>query len=147
MARKKLLVAGASGLVGSVAVRHFRGLHDWEVTAVLRRPPHGAQNATFVAVDLTDAARCAEVFGHLRDVTHVIYAAVYERPGLFDGFSERQQIRCNGVMLSNLLDPLDAVAKDMRHVSLMQGTKAYGLHLGPFPAPAAFRAAAQLPRV
>jgi NAD dependent epimerase/dehydratase family len=39
MAKRTVLVAGASGLVGSAAVRHFAQLPDWEVIGVSRRPP------------------------------------------------------------------------------------------------------------
>ena len=39
-------------------------------------------------------------------------------------------------MLQNLLEPLLASAKGLKHVSLLQGTKAYGVHLHPIPIPA-----------
>src|SRR6266852_6058396 len=39
-------------------------------------------------------------------------------------------------MLQNLFEPLEAVAKNLQHVSLLQGTKAYGAHLGPIALPA-----------
>ncbi len=39
-------------------------------------------------------------------------------------------------MLRNLMGVLDRTAPDLRHVSLMQGTKAYGAHLGPYKTPA-----------
>jgi NAD(P)-dependent dehydrogenase (short-subunit alcohol dehydrogenase family) len=39
MAKRKILIAGASGLVGFATVRHFAQLDDWEVaaTAIRRR--------------------------------------------------------------------------------------------------------------
>ena len=43
-------------------------------------------------------------------------------------------------MLRNLFDPLESKAKKLRHVSLLQGTKAYGAHLAPIPIPARERA-------
>ena len=39
-------------------------------------------------------------------------------------------------MLVNTVDAVTATATDLRHVSLMQGYKVYGAHLGPFPTPA-----------
>ncbi len=39
MPRQKILIAGASGLVGFAAIRHFSQLDDWEVVAVSRRVP------------------------------------------------------------------------------------------------------------
>src|SRR6185369_15444327 len=136
MPKRKILVAGASGLVGFAAVQHFARLPDWEVVGVSRRIPPGLEGATLLSVDLSDQARCAEVFGRMSDVTHVVYAALYEKPGLVQGWRERDQMETNLAMLRNLFAPLEKVAKNLQHVSLLQGTKAYGVHLEPFPVPA-----------
>jgi nucleoside-diphosphate-sugar epimerase len=42
----------------------------------------------------------------------------------------------NLAMLRNLMDPLLAAAPALRHVSLLQGTKAYGAHIHPILTPA-----------
>jgi hypothetical protein len=69
----------------------------------------------------------------MRDVTHVVYAALCEKPGLVRGWRERDhdQMETNLGMLENCLDPLIDAARDLQHVTLLQGTKAYGAHLGP----------------
>lgn len=136
MSAKKVLVAGASGLVGQAAVRHFAARGDCEVVAVSRRPPLEDAGAEHVAADLLDAGQCREVFGALDDVTHLVYAAVHERPGLIDGWLEAEQIDANDRMLRNLLEPLDEAARDLRHVTVLQGTKAYGVHVAPIAIPA-----------
>ncbi len=136
MQKRKMLVAGASGLVGYAAVKHFAQLEGWEVIGVSRRIPDGLEHATLVAVDLTDAAQCAEVFGRMNDVTHVIYAALYEKPGLVQGWFEQDQMQTNLAMLRNVMEPLETAAPNLQHVSLLQGTKAYGVHIEPFPVPA-----------
>ena len=136
MPKHKILVAGASGLVGYAAVRHFSQLPDWDVVAVSRRAPENQEGASFISVDLTDTARCAEVFSHMSDVTHVVYAAVNEKPGLIEGWRDKQQMQLNRSMLVNLFEPLEKVAKDLQHVCVLQGTKAYGAHVEPFPVPA-----------
>jgi nucleoside-diphosphate-sugar epimerase len=136
MARQKVLIAGASGLIGYAAVRRFSALSDWDVVAVSRRAPAATGRAAFVSVDLLDADRCREVFAQMSDVTHLIYAAVNEKPGLLTGWIEREQMQRNLAMLRNLFEPLAAVAKGLRHVSLLQGTKAYGAHIGPIAIPA-----------
>ena len=82
MPKKKMLVAGASGLVGFAAVKHFAQLEDWDVVGISRRIPSGLEDATIISVDLQNKAQCAEVFGQMSDVTHVVYAALYEKPGL-----------------------------------------------------------------
>jgi len=122
MPRRKVLVAGASGLVGSAAVRHFAQLKDWDVVGVSRRIPPGLPGATLLSVDLTDKRRCAEVFGQMADVTHLVYAAVNEKPGLVEGWRDREQMQLNLAMLDNLFAPLAAAAPGLRHVSLLQGT-------------------------
>ena len=135
MPSKKVLVAGASGLVGYAASRHFLNAGDCEVIAVSRRRPEGIERAQFVSADLTDAASCARVFGGMRDVTHVIYAALHERPGLVEGWRDAEQIAVNDRMLRNVLGPLERASPGLRHVSILQGTKAYGVHVRAIPNP------------
>ena len=65
MPKKKMLVAGASGLVGFAAVQHFAQDKDWEVIGVSRRVPDGLEGATIVSVDLQNKAQCAEVFSQM----------------------------------------------------------------------------------
>ena len=132
----KVLIAGASGLVGYAAARHFSTLPGWEVVGVSRRVPDGLERVKIVPVDLLDATKCAAVFGGMNDVTHVVYAALYEKPGLIAGWRERDQMETNLRMLRNLFDPLAVAAAGLRHVTLLQGTKAYGSHIEPVPVPA-----------
>ena len=136
MTLNTVLVAGASGLVGFAAAKHFAQRPGWKVIAVSRRLPEGLDGVELVSVDLTDRARSAEVFGRLREVTHVVYAALYEKPGLIRGWRERDQMETNRVMLENFFEPLRTAAQGLRHVTLLQGTKAYGAHLGPIAIPA-----------
>jgi nucleoside-diphosphate-sugar epimerase len=117
-------------------MRHFSTLEDWSVVGVSRRVPAGLKNVTVIPLDLSDARRCAEVFGQMTDVTHVVYAAVNEKAGLIEGWRDREQMRLNLAMLRNLFEPLEAAAARLQHVSLLQGTKAYGAHLGPIAVPA-----------
>ena len=137
-ARQKVLIAGASGLVGYGAVRHFGPRDDWQTVAVSRRTPLDLCGAEFVSIDLMDERQCAETFGAMSDVTHLIYAALFEKAssGLINGWRERDQMETNLSMLRNLFEPLSAAARSLRHVSLLQGTKAYGAHLGPIAIPA-----------
>ena len=133
---QKVLVAGASGVVGFAAARHFSALPDWEVVAISRRTPEGLERVKIIPVDLLDGAMCADVFGAMRDVTHLVYAALYEKPGLIAGWRERDQMETNLRMLRNLFEPLAAAATRLQQVTLLQGTKAYGSHIEPVPVPA-----------
>jgi nucleoside-diphosphate-sugar epimerase len=136
MPRKQVLIAGASGLVGYAAMRHFGRDSDCNLIAVSRRAPDDTHGARFVPLDLTDAAACEQLAQSLPGVTHLVYAALYERPGLIAGWQEREQIETNDRMLRNLLDPIERHAKNLRHVTLLQGTKAYGVHVRPLAVPA-----------
>lgn len=137
MAGRNVLVAGASGLVGMATVRHFAQQADCEVTAVSRRVPKGLEGANLLSIDLLKQDRCREVFGQMAEITHLVYAAVNEKSGaLVQGWSDRQQMQTNLRMLENVFEPLEAAAKNLQHVTLLQGTKAYGAHLGPIPIPA-----------
>jgi len=135
----QVLVAGASGLVGEAAVAAFAEA-GWDVIALSRRAPEPvAGRVRHLAVDLTDAAACRNALGGLRDLTHVVYAALFEKPGLLAGWREADQMETNRAMLANLLAAL--AASPLRHVTLLQGTKAYGAHLRQkLPIPARERA-------
>lgn len=137
-----ILIAGATGLVGQAAMHHFaahRGAVDGEtdrITAVSRRAPERPEGVEWSAVDLTDAAACARFIAEQPDVTHLVYAALYEKPGLYPGWFDPEQIETNRAMFANLLEPLCRADGALRHVTLLQGTKAYGAHARPLPIPA-----------
>ncbi len=139
MAAKKVLVAGASGVVGLAALRHFAAQPDVEVIGLARRPRQ-VPGAEVLALDLDDRAACAAlVADRLSDVTHLVYAALFEKPGLVPGWFEHDQMQRNLDMFANLLDPLVAGAR-LEHVTLLQGTKAYGAHVGAMTLPGVERA-------
>lgn len=121
-----VLIVGASGLVGTAAALEFARA-GWQVVAASRRRPELLDGIDYrhLALDLQDAEACRAAAATLGDVTHVIYTAVFELPGLVAGWSDPRQIETNGRMIANLLDPLRKHAK-LKHLSLLQGTKAYG---------------------
>jgi nucleoside-diphosphate-sugar epimerase len=136
MTNKKVVVAGATGLVGNAALRHFGSLGECEVIALSRRKPRELYGAGHVATDLTDAAQCAGAAPQLQGATHLVYAALYEAPNLVDGWRDESQIRTNDLMLRNLMAVLEPAAPSLKHVALLQGTKAYGVHVRPLTVPA-----------
>ena len=136
MTRKKILVAGATGLVGYAAMKHFAAVEGCEVIAVSRRRPDETYGAHWRPLDLTDTAACEALAPELSGVTHLVYAALYERPGLVAGWQEEEQIQTNDLMLRNLMAPLERAAPGLQHVALLQGTKAYGVHVRPLAVPA-----------
>jgi nucleoside-diphosphate-sugar epimerase len=136
MTAKKVLIAGATGLVGHACLKHFALQKGCEVLALSRRRPDETFGARWLPLDLADAAACTRLAPELETVSHLVYAALYERPGLVAGWREDEQIRTNEAMLRNLFEPLQQRAKGLRHVALLQGTKAYGVHVRPLAVPA-----------
>jgi nucleoside-diphosphate-sugar epimerase len=138
VARRTVLVAGASGVVGTAALRHFAALPDARVVGVSRRPPVDVDvaGASWVALDALDADRCRSVLGAMTDVTHVVYAALHELPGLVAGWRDVGHRETNAAMFRNVLDPIVDAGGALEHVTLLQGTKAYGVHLDTVPIPA-----------
>ena len=134
---RHLLVAGASGVIGTAAVEHFARAPGWTVTALSRRAPVVSEDLAFrhVAVDLADPAACAAAVDALPPVTHLVYAAAREAPGLVSGWRDEGLMAQNGRMFANLLDPL-ADSGALAHAIVLQGTKAYGAHRHPVSVPA-----------
>jgi nucleoside-diphosphate-sugar epimerase len=125
------LVVGARGVIGTNLVEHLASLPDWRVIGLSRRggvdvPGRVRQ----VAVDLLDPDDTRTQLSGLSGVTHVFYAAYQDRPTWAD------LVAPNLAMLVNVVDAIEPVAHGLRHVSLMQGYKVYGAHLGPFRTPA-----------
>jgi nucleoside-diphosphate-sugar epimerase len=147
MSGKKILIVGASGLVGTAALKLFAGREVWDVVAVSRRAPFvPLGRATHIPVDLLNAGQCREVFGAMGDVTHVAYTAVNEQQGnMVAGWQDPGQAAKNLAMLTNMFDPLIAVAHGFHHISLVHGLKAYGSHLWDRVMPIPFKES--LPRI
>lgn len=136
---KTILIVGASGVVGEAALMHFTQLEGWHCIALSRRKPNLAtlRPFTHLTLDLSDANACMAIAPQLREVTHILYAAVAEKPGLVSGWQDQEQIQLNLAMLRHLLEPMVQQGKQLQHVSLLQGAKAYGAHVGhqpPIPA-------------
>src|SRR5260370_4527743 len=135
--RNKVLVTGASGLLGVAAIEKFLSA-GWEVVGVSRRKPElpSGRDVDFLSVDLRDEERARAAFEPLTDITHVAYTALHEKPELVAGGSSKEQIETNNAMLRNVVEPILRTATNFQHISILQGTKVYGVHLHPIPIPA-----------
>ena len=51
------------------------------------------------------------------DVTHLVYAALYESASLVSGWSDDEQIGVNDRMFRNVLDPLIAASPALIHLA------------------------------
>ena len=100
---------------------------------ISRKPSIEHHRLHHIAVDLKNQEACRKAFSDLK-VSHIVYAAIDEKPGLIAGWQDREQMQTNSRMLQNLLMPL--ITDGLQHISLLQGTKAYGIHIHPIPIPA-----------
>lgn len=124
---KTVLIIGASGIIGRAHIRNLAGRDGVRVIAASRTPEsHLPKNAVAYPVDLTtgdfDTAP-------LKDVTHALYCAYVNAHGF-----EADRIP-NVALMNGALDLCEA-CPNLTHITLMQGNKAYGSHLGPFKTPA-----------
>ena len=131
----KVLVTGASGLLGVAAIEKFLSA-GWDVVGVSRRKPElpSGRDIEFLSVDLRDEEAARAAFEPLTDITHIAYTALHEKPELVAGWSSKEQIETNNAMLRNVVEPVARAASNFRHISILQGTKIYGVHLHPIPA-------------
>lgn len=139
METKTALVVGAQGVIGRNLVDHLATLDDWQVIGLSRRGGASTDKVRHVAVDLLDAADAREKLAAFSQVTHVFYAAYQDR------LSWAELVPPNLAMLVNVVEAIEPVAPHLQHISLMQGYKVYGGHLGPFKTPARETDAAFMP--
>jgi nucleoside-diphosphate-sugar epimerase len=130
MGTKVAVVVGAQGVIGRRLVEELRLRDGWRVVGLSRRVAPPDPEVEHVSVDLLDRGGAAAGLAHLTDATHVFYAAYQDRPGW------AELVAPNVAMLEHVLDALEPVAPGLEHVSLMQGYKVYGAHLGAFTTPA-----------
>src|SRR4051794_35440089 len=128
--RVRQRLVGAQGVIGRNLIGHLRELEDWDIVGLSRRPGQSDGRVRHISVDLLDADDTRAKLAALTTVTHVFYAAFQDRP------SWAELVAPNLAMLTNVVDAIEPVAEDLQHVSLMQGYKVYGAHLGPFKTPA-----------
>ncbi len=124
------LVVGAQGVIGHNLVDHLVKQDDWEVIGLSRRGGDSSSRVRHIAVDLMDVADVQTRLRDLTTVTHVFYAAYQDRP------TWAELVHPNMRMLENTIETIETVSPTLQHVSLMQGYKVYGGHLGPFKTPA-----------
>ncbi|CAM4111476.1 Nucleoside-diphosphate-sugar epimerase [Novosphingobium lubricantis] len=127
---RRVIVAGATGVTGASAVAAFLAA-GWEVHATARRaPPRPVAGAHHHCADLLDPAACAALLQQTGPVDAVAFCAISEVPGsLVEKWTDPGQVERNRAMLVHLLDAVLAASPAFRHIAVVHGTKAYGVHL------------------
>lgn len=124
------LVVGANGVIASNLIDHLLTSGEWKVIGLSRRGGTDRKDLTYISIDLLDPVHCQSKLSQLKEVTHIFYAAFQDRP------TWAELVPPNLAMLVNVVETVEPVAKNLKHISLMQGYKVYGAHLGPFKTPA-----------
>lgn len=128
--QKTALVVGAHGVIGGNLIEHLSSLDDWNIVGLSRRSGVSTDHVSYIAVDLLDPLDVQEKLTPLTNITHIFYAAYQDRP------TWAELVPPNLGMLTNVVDAIEPFALGLQHISLMQGYKVYGAHLGPFKTPA-----------
>jgi len=133
-----LLVAGATGVAAQSLMDIARQAPGWNVVGLSRNPPAKAPSGVrYVAADMLDAEGCRKALADVQ-ATHLVYAARAKHklyttmvPGAKVGI---ENVEPNSDMLRNVVGACESPS--LRHVHVVQGSKWYGMHIGPFPTPA-----------
>lgn len=129
MIKRTAIVAGATGIVGRALLAHLSG-SGWSTIGVSRRPAAPGFGTQSIALDLSDRDQCDREIAKLGPVTHIFYSAYAVAA------SPVEETALNLAMLVNLVTAAERSSPALQHVSIMQGSKWYGNHLGPYRTPA-----------
>lgn len=130
MVQRTAIVAGAFGAVGHSLVAHLQSRGDWQVIGLGRRQAPPGPHSRFIAVDLTDADATRSALSALPPADAVFFAAYAPRP------TPAEEVGPNLAMLQNLMAAVEPRSPALGRVVLLQGSKWYGNHLGPYKTPA-----------
>ncbi len=92
--------------------------------------------ATYLSVDLADKASITRSIAQLRSATVVVYTAYCDESAVLSA-DQAQYGGPNQYLFHNVMEYVVPFLPNLRRVVLIEGVKAYGVHLGPFKTPAA----------
>jgi nucleoside-diphosphate-sugar epimerase len=130
MADRNAVILGGTGMVGANMAQLLDRAGGWDVTIVSRRPPQFETRARHVACDMSDPDDCADKLGRLTGVSHLFWT------GHATGTHWVGKAARDADLFRNAMTAILPGARRLEHVSLLQGSKYYGRHLGPFKTPA-----------
>ncbi|OUL22662.1 hypothetical protein BV378_22275 [Nostoc sp. RF31YmG] len=129
-AKNTALVLGGQGIIGRNLIHYLEGRETWQIKAISRRAPGFETRADFQSIDLLDPDAIANKHDWLKDITHIFYAAYQEYKTAAD------LSKYNVGMLRNIVEAVEKAADGFRHITFIQGGKAYGAHFGLYKTPA-----------
>lgn len=139
---KTALIAGATGAASKRLVEQLIADPDWSVIGLSRNPPESShERLRYVGADLMDPASAKAALDGATQITHAFYTsrAPFKEGGVED-------VPSNRAMVENMIDALEAASPDnLAHIHLVEGSKWYGVHVGPSPSPAREDATRHMP--
>lgn len=123
------LVIGANGLVGSNMIKLLKDQTRWKIHGLSRSPRNLPPGVLPISADLLNETSSRTALAGIAP-QYVFFAALAVKP------TPAEQVAPNLAMLRNAITPFLHDNSVMRHVCLIQGTKWYGSHLGPYRTPA-----------
>lgn len=115
MSEKHLLVAGASGIIGSAVVDSFAEA-GWQVSTV-GRSTTAPSHFPHLSTDLLDPHTLASLKPSLKGVTHLFYSAL--KPNSDPGVEADE----NAAMLENLVAALRGAEADLERITLCRAAR------------------------
>lgn len=130
MTDKVAVILGGTGMVGANMAQLLDRVGDWDVTIVSRRAPEFQTGARHVTCDMSDPEDCRRQLGGLGTTTHIFWT------GHATGTRWVDKVAQDTDLFRNAMTAIEAATPRLQHVCLLQGSKYYGRHLGPFKTPA-----------
>jgi nucleoside-diphosphate-sugar epimerase len=103
---------------------------DWTIYGMSRSAPPSEAGFIHLAADLLDAGSVKRAISEAGPITHVFYAARAPH-----GEGGIEDVESNVHMLMNVAEAAEAHSSELAHIHLVEGTKWYGVHLGPHRTP------------
>lgn len=130
MTNQVAVILGRTGMVGANMAQLLDQVGGWHVTIVSRRAPAFETQARHVVCDMSDPDDCVRILGAMGATTHIFWT------GHATGTRWVDKAARDTDLFRNAMSAIEPASTNLAHVCLLQGSKYYGRHLGPFKTPA-----------
>jgi nucleoside-diphosphate-sugar epimerase len=128
--KNSALIVGGNGIIGRNMATYLAANKNRQVIVTSHSPLGYSGGFESLPLDLTHPDAVEAEKERLQNVTHVFFGAYIEKKTL------AEQTAVNTALLENLVKGMEKVAPGFRHITFIQGGKAYGAHLGKYRTPA-----------